>query len=176
MKPNWCVLLYCCACLHLTTILMETDGTTVPCPATSLSILICKSSARTKQSVISVALKTPLQIRLGICIYKTSLLHRPVDYIAFPPSCLPHILQQNCSHGHKQYQSRKLRKKIDSFVCPLWRLVIWIQICASLNYRKKKRAEPSWLNPRKLAPNLELSIVGFNKVCFFVFDVAFDRV
>jgi len=39
--------------------------------------------------VISVALKTSLQIRLGICIYKTSLLHWPDDYIGFTPSCLP---------------------------------------------------------------------------------------
>jgi len=39
--------------------------------------------------VIRVALKTPLEIRLGICIYKTSLLHRPVDYIGFTPSCPP---------------------------------------------------------------------------------------
>jgi len=31
-------------------------------------INICKSSARTKQSVISVALKTPLEIRLEICM------------------------------------------------------------------------------------------------------------
>jgi len=31
--------------------------------------------------VISVALKTHLEIRLGIYIYKTSLLHRPDDYI-----------------------------------------------------------------------------------------------
>ena len=43
-------------------------ATAVPCAATNLSILICKSSARTKQSVISVALKTPLEIRLGICL------------------------------------------------------------------------------------------------------------
>jgi len=62
---------------------------TAPCPATNLSILICKSFARLKQSVISVALKTPLEIRLGICIYQTSLLHRPDDYIGFPPSCPP---------------------------------------------------------------------------------------
>jgi len=41
------------------------------------------------QNVISVALKTPLEIRLGICIDKTSLLHRPDDYIGFPPSCPP---------------------------------------------------------------------------------------
>jgi len=41
----------------------------LPCAATNLSILICKSSARTKQSVISVALKIPLEVRLGICIW-----------------------------------------------------------------------------------------------------------
>ena len=91
VKPKWCVLLYCCACLHPNTILVEADWTTVPRPATNLSILICKLSARTKQSVISVALKTPPEIRLGICIYKTSLLHRPDDYTGFTPSCPPHI-------------------------------------------------------------------------------------
>jgi len=37
----------------------------------------------------SVALKTPLEIRLGICIYKRSFLHRPDDYVGFTPSCLP---------------------------------------------------------------------------------------
>ena len=39
------------------------------------------------QSVITVALKTPLEIRLGIGIYETSLLQRPDDYIGFTPSC-----------------------------------------------------------------------------------------
>jgi len=52
---------------------------------------ICKSSARTKQNVISVVFKTPQEIRLGICIYETSLLHRPDDYIGFTPSCPPHF-------------------------------------------------------------------------------------
>jgi len=42
-------------------------------------VLIWKSSARTKRDLISAALKTPLEIRLGICIYKMSLLHRPDD-------------------------------------------------------------------------------------------------
>jgi len=32
-------------------------------------------------------------------VYKTSLLHRPDDYIGFTPSCLPHILQQNAAHA-----------------------------------------------------------------------------
>jgi len=61
-------------------------------------ILICKSSARTKQSAISVALKTTLEIRLEIRIYKTLFLHRSDDCIGFIPSCPPHILQQNCAH------------------------------------------------------------------------------
>jgi len=39
--------------------------------------------------VIGVSVKIPLEIRLGICIYKTSLLHRPDDYIGFTPSCPP---------------------------------------------------------------------------------------
>jgi len=89
IKPNSCILLYCCACLYPNTILIQEGWTTVPCPATNLSILICKSSARTKKSEIIVALKTPLEIRLGICTYKTSLLHRPDDYTGFTPSCPP---------------------------------------------------------------------------------------
>ena len=96
IKPSWCFLLYCGACLYPNTILMEAGWTIVPSPATNLST--CKSSARTKQSVLSVALKTPLEIRLRICMYKTPLLHRPDDYIGFTPSCPPHILQQNCAH------------------------------------------------------------------------------
>jgi len=39
--------------------------------------------------MISVALKTPLEIRLWICIRKTSLLHRSDDYIGFTQSCPP---------------------------------------------------------------------------------------
>jgi len=51
-----------------------------------------------KQSVISVAFKTPLKARLWICIDKTSHQHRPEEYIGFTPSCPPHILQQICTH------------------------------------------------------------------------------
>jgi len=39
--------------------------------------------------VISIDLKTHLEMRLGICVYKTSLLHRPDDYIGLTPSCPP---------------------------------------------------------------------------------------
>ena len=41
--------------------------------------------------MISVALKTPLQLRLGICIYKTSLLHRPDDYNDSHQAVPPHF-------------------------------------------------------------------------------------
>ena len=68
---------------------MEAGWTTLPCPATNWSILICNHLQG--QSVISVGLKTSLPIRLGICLYKTSLLHWPDDYIGFKPSCLPHF-------------------------------------------------------------------------------------
>jgi len=54
-----------------------------------LSISICNSSARIKQSVISAAFKTPLETRLRICIYKTSLLHWPDDNLDSTPSCPP---------------------------------------------------------------------------------------
>jgi len=63
------------------------------------SILICKSSARTKQRMIGISPKTHLEIKLGIWIYKTSFLHRLDDCIGFTPSCPPHILQQNCAHA-----------------------------------------------------------------------------
>jgi len=42
-----------------------------------------------KQSVINVASKAPLKPKLGICTYKTSLLHRPDDYIGFTLTCPP---------------------------------------------------------------------------------------
>jgi len=69
---------------------MQAGWTTVPCPETNLSVLITyKSSVRIKQSVIKVAFNTPLETRLGICICKPSLLHRPDDYIGFIPICPP---------------------------------------------------------------------------------------
>ena len=48
--------------------------------------------------MITVALKTPLQVRFAISIYKTSLLHQPDNYIGFTSYCPPNILQQNCAH------------------------------------------------------------------------------
>jgi len=96
IKPKRCVLLYCCACLHPNTILMQAGWTTVPYPTTDLSVLICKSSARTKQTVMSVALKIHLEIRLGICIYKTT--SGSTQWLYWVHTELsPHILQQNCA-------------------------------------------------------------------------------
>jgi len=40
----------------------------------------------------------------------------------------------------------------------LWSEVTWIQICASLNHRKKVKAEPSWLIPLTPMENIELFI------------------
>jgi len=40
----------------------------------------------------------------------------------------------------------------------MWRVVAFIQICASLNHRKNKKAKPSRLIPGKLTANLELLI------------------
>ena len=80
----------------------------VPCPATKLTLLISKSFVGIKQSVISVALKTCLKTRLGICIYIISLLHRPDDYIGFISSGPPDILQQNCAHGQTYYKKRNV--------------------------------------------------------------------
>jgi len=42
-----------------------------------------------KQSVISIPLNITLKTRLWFCIYRTSLPHRPDDYIGFTSSCLP---------------------------------------------------------------------------------------
>jgi len=49
-------------------------------------------------ATVTVAFKRSLETRLGICIYKTSLLHRPDDYIGFKMSS--HILQQNYVHDY----------------------------------------------------------------------------
>jgi len=53
-----------------------------------------------------------------------------------------------------------LKFAIDSTSSPIWRLVTWTQICASLNHRKKMKAEPIWLTRRKLVANVEVLIVS----------------
>jgi len=78
-----CSTKYCCACLHHSLIVVQPSWTTVPCPTITLILLIFKSFVGIKQSVIIVALKTPLKARLVIYIYKASLPNRPDDYIGF---------------------------------------------------------------------------------------------
>jgi len=59
--------------------------------------------------MIGVVLKIPLKTRLGICIYKNSLPHRPDDYIGFTSSCPPPTFhKQNCAHGWINLQMQKL--------------------------------------------------------------------
>jgi len=89
IKRNLCVLLYCCASLCHSLTVVQPSWTAVLCSTTKLSLLISKPFVGINQSVIGVALKTPLKTRLGICIYKTSLPHRPDDYIGFASSCPP---------------------------------------------------------------------------------------
>ena len=67
----------------------------------------------------SFALKKPLEVRLGICIYKTLLLHRPDDYVGFTPSCPPHILQQNCAHD-------LVHLNLENLIVFEWVLCDWI--------------------------------------------------
>jgi len=62
--------------------------------------------------VISVALKTPLQIRLGICIYKSSLLHRPDEYIGFTLSCPPTFYNKFAPMVTTQYYCLLLNVRI----------------------------------------------------------------
>jgi len=45
----------------------------------------------------------------------------------------------------------------------MWRVLTWIQILASLNHRKKMKAEPCRLIPWKLTGNLKLLITA--KIC-----------
>jgi len=61
MKPNLCVLPYCCASLCHSLIVVQPSWTAVPCPTTKLGLSISKPFVGIKQSVIGVALKIPLK-------------------------------------------------------------------------------------------------------------------
>ena len=65
IKPDWCFLLYCCACLYHSLEVVQPSWIAVPCPTTKLSLLISKSFVRIKQGVIRVALKTLLKNKVG---------------------------------------------------------------------------------------------------------------
>ena len=65
IKPNWCVLLYCCGSLCHSLIVVQPSWTAVPCATTKLGLLISKPFVGIKQSVIGVALKTPPKNKIG---------------------------------------------------------------------------------------------------------------
>ena len=91
-SPPMAVFYYCILlCLFVSKYDINGNGLNYNSAVSSNKIkyIILKSSARIKQSVIGVALETPPVIRLGICMYKTSLLHWRDNYIGFMPSCSP---------------------------------------------------------------------------------------
>jgi len=98
-KPNWYVLLCWCACLYHSLIVVQPTWTTVPCPTIKLSLLLSKSFVGIKQSVISVALKTPLKNKIGN-LYLQNFTSASARWLYwFYIKLSPHILQQNCAHG-----------------------------------------------------------------------------
>ena len=76
--------------------------------------MYCNSFSKPKR--ISVARKTPLQIRIRT--YKTSLLHWPDDYIGFTPCCPPHFTTKlrpctiHCIHYIKVFK--------ENILYPVW--------------------------------------------------------
>ena len=94
--------LYCCSCLHPKTILMEAGWTTVPCPATNLCILIQYANHLQGQSVISVALKIPLEIRLWICILymKRHFCIDPMTILVSQQAAPPHFTTKLRPQAH----------------------------------------------------------------------------
>ena len=103
IKHNWCALLYCCACLYHSLMALQPSWTTVPCLTRKLGLLISKSFVGIKQSVISVSLRTPMKNKIENLYYKTSLPHRPDNYIGFTSSRPPtfynkivHMLTRVC--------------------------------------------------------------------------------
>ena len=99
IKPDWCFLIYCCACLYHSLEVVQPSWIAVPCPTTKLSLLISKSFVRIKQGVIRVALKTLLKTKVGNLYLQnfTSASTRWVYWFYIKLS--PHILQRNCAHN-----------------------------------------------------------------------------
>ena len=111
IKPNWYVLLYCCVCLQHSLIIVQPSWATVPCPTTKLSMLISKSFVGIKQSVISVALKTPLKNKIAN-LYLQNFTSASIGWLyCFYIKLSPHILQQNCAHVFKQTHPNKFNAK-----------------------------------------------------------------
>ena len=102
IKPNWYVLLYCFASLYHSLIVVQPSWTTVPCPTTRLRLLISKSFVGIKQSVISVALKTPLKNQIGNLYLQNFASAFSWWLYWFYIKLSTHILQQNCAHAYQQ--------------------------------------------------------------------------
>jgi len=68
---------------------------------------------------INGALKTSLETRLGICIYKTSLLHPPDDYIGFTPNCPPHFTRKLRPWMHATQHFSQLAKTALEVLMPV---------------------------------------------------------
>jgi len=108
IKPNWCVLLFCCAYLYYSLIVVQPSWTTVLCPTTKLSLLISTSFVGINQSVIVVALKSPVKNKIGN-LYLQNFAFASARWLHwFYIKLSPHILRQNCAHdgnNHKKYAS-----------------------------------------------------------------------
>jgi len=70
------------------------------CTPTDNSVLICKSSARLKQSMINVAFKTPLETRRESVFINLHFCIDPMT-ILVSHKLSRHILQQNCAHVYR---------------------------------------------------------------------------
>jgi len=102
IKPNWCVLLYCCASLCHSLIVVQPSWTAVLCSTTKLGLLISKPFVGIKQSVISVALKTHLKNKIGN-LYLQNFTSASARWLYwFYIKLSPHNLQQNCAHAGEQ--------------------------------------------------------------------------
>ena len=112
IKPNWCILLNCCACLHHSLIVVQPSWTTVPCPTTKLGLFFSKSFAgiMRDKSVVSVALRTPLKTSLGILIkvhfriipIAILVLHQ-VDPPHLTTKLRPWVLRMFICHKHRLF-------------------------------------------------------------------------
>jgi len=98
IKPDWCFILYCCACLYHSLEVVQPSWIAVACPTTKLSLLISKSFVKIKQGVIRVALKTLLKNMVGN-LYLQNFTSASARWLCwFYIKLSPHILQKNCAH------------------------------------------------------------------------------
>ena len=67
--------------------------------------------------MINAAIKKTLEIRLGICIRKTSLLHRPDDYIGFTPRCTRPTFYNKIAPMDEEDVRFSSLKTVEAFFC-----------------------------------------------------------